>query len=217
MRRREKDAQIAYALSLDGPRALHDGYRTTRQGGPSFERTFAAAKRLQAHGIPWSVLATVNRLTGRHPLEVYRFLRDEAGTRNMQFIPCVEPRAFAKMATGSLPDSERVSAGDPRVHPGHEASMVTDWSVDPDDWGSFLVAVYDEWRAHDQGNVKVNLFENLHAVRQGKPALLCSYAPICGKKSRSKATAACTPATTSSTPSTSWAGSATLANDRWPR
>jgi uncharacterized protein len=168
-------------LSLDGPRALHDGYRKNRQGGSSFDGTFAAARRLKAHGIPFSTLATVNRLTGAHPLEVYRFLRDEVSTRHMQFIPCVEPRQFAELAPSRLPKSERVSAQDARVRPGHADSVVTDWSVDPADWGTFLVEVFDEWRAHDRGTVKVNLFESLLAARQGRPAIVCSNAPICGK------------------------------------
>jgi len=168
-------------LSLDGPRELHDGYRTTRQGGPSFDQTFAAARRLKAHGIPFSTLATVNRLTGAHPLEVYRFLRDEVGTRHMQFIPCVEPRQFASLAASSLADGQRVPAQDARLRPGDVDSVVTEWSVDPDDWGTFLIDVFDEWRTHDRGRVKVNLFESLLAVRQGRPALVCSNAPICGK------------------------------------
>ena len=168
-------------LSLDGPRALHDAYRTTRQGAPSFDQTLAAARRLQAHGIPWSTLSTVNRITALHAREVYRFLRDEVGTRAMQFIPCVEPRPFASLAASSLLDSQRAPARDPRARPGHAASVVTDWSVDPEDWGSFLIDVFDEWRAHDQGKVKVNLFESLFAVQQGKEAIVCSNAPICGK------------------------------------
>jgi uncharacterized protein len=168
-------------LSLDGPRELHDGYRTTRQGAPSFDQTFAAAGRLKAHGITFSTLSTVNRLTARHPVEIYRFLRDEVGTRNLQFIPCVEPRQFASLPASSLPDSARASSQDPRAHPGHAASVVTDWSVDPEDWGSFLIGVFDEWRAHDQGKVKVNLFESLSAVQQGRPAIVCSHGPICGK------------------------------------
>lgn len=168
-------------LSLDGPRELHDGYRKTRQAGSSFDETFRAARRLKAHGIPFSILATVNRLTGARPLDVYRFLRDEVGTRHMQFIPCVEPRGFHRVAANTLADSERVSAQDPRARPGRADSVVTDWSVDPEDWGTFLVGVFDEWRAHDRGIVKVNLFESLLAVRQGRPALVCSGAPICGK------------------------------------
>ena len=56
-----------------------------------------------------------------------------------------------------------------------------DWSVDPDDWGEFLSRIFDEWRAHDHGKVKINLFETIFAQLQGKPPLICSSSPICGK------------------------------------
>ena len=45
---------------------------------------------LQKHGVEYNILTTVNRVNGDHPLEVYRFLRDEVGTTWMQFIPIVE-------------------------------------------------------------------------------------------------------------------------------
>ena len=35
---------------------------------------------LQKHGVEYNVLTTVNRINGAYPLEVYRFLRDDAGT-----------------------------------------------------------------------------------------------------------------------------------------
>jgi uncharacterized protein len=99
----------------------------------------------------------------------------------MQFIPCVEPKAFANTPAEKLPASQLATASSPRARPGHPMSIVTDWSVDPDDWGSFLMAVFDEWRKHDQGRVKINLFESMFAQLQGKPSLLCTSSPFCGK------------------------------------
>jgi uncharacterized protein len=60
-------------------------------------------------------------------------------------------------------------------------SIVTEWSVDPDDWGEFLSRVFDEWREHDLGKVKINLFETMLAQWLGKPSLLCTSSPVCGK------------------------------------
>ena len=60
-------------------------------------------------------------------------------------------------------------------------SVVTEWSVDSDDWGSFLSAVFDEWYAHDQGRVRINLFESLFEQLQGRPSLMCTSSPVCGK------------------------------------
>ena len=37
-----------------------------------------------------AVRFTVNRLNAEHPLEIYRFLRDEVRAERMQFVPLVE-------------------------------------------------------------------------------------------------------------------------------
>ncbi|MDB4973311.1 MAG: aslB [Myxococcaceae bacterium] len=175
------EEQFLVGISIDGPRDLHDFYRPTKTGKPSFDAVFAATQRLKQHGVPFSTLSTVNRKNAGEALRVYRFLRDEVGSRYMQFIPCVEPKQFARLATGTLPEAQLASQSSPRARPGHPMSIVTDWSVDPDDWGAFLSVVFDEWRAHDQGKVKVNLFESLFAQLQGKPSLLCTSSPFCGK------------------------------------
>jgi len=167
-------------LSIDGPRELHDIYRLTKKGTPSFEEVFRAARLLKKHGIPFSTLTTVNRKNALQPLEVYRFLRDEVGTSYMQFIPCVEPRRFEKAAHAAV----RGAQGAPGGHgaaAGHLLWGVTDWSVGSEDWGAFLSEIFDEWSAHDEGRVKVNLFETMFAQLKGLPALICTSSPYCGK------------------------------------
>lgn len=176
-----KEHNFLVGISLDGPRDLHDAYRVNKGGGATFDRVFAATQRLRAHGVPFSVLVTVNRRNAREPLRVYRFVRDEVGARHMQLIPCVEPKHFEKLAPGAVTDAQRVTQDSPRARPAHPMSVVTPWSVDPDDWGTFLATIYEEWRTQDRGRVKVNLFESLHAQLAGKPALQCTSGPICGK------------------------------------
>jgi uncharacterized protein len=168
-------------LSIDGPRELHDLYRPTKGGKSSFDKVFDAARRLKQHGVTFSALTVVNRKNARYPLEVYRFLRDELGTTYMQFIPCVEPRQFATTAPGHLPQSQLATADSPRLSPGHPMSVVTEWSVEPDDWGEFLSRVFDEWATNDVGKVKVNLFESMLGQIAGRPSLLCTSSPVCGK------------------------------------
>jgi uncharacterized protein len=168
-------------LSIDGPRALHDRHRVNKGGRGTFEAVRAAASRLQKHNIGFATLSVVNRETAKQPLEVYRFLRDELGARTMQFIPCVEPRAFKTTAPDGHGDDELALAGSPRARATHARSVVTDWSVAPADWGRFLVAVFDEWSAHDRGKVKVNLIENFLLQMEGKSSLSCTSSPVCGK------------------------------------
>lgn len=176
-----RDHEFLVGLSIDGPRELHDAYRPTKRGAPSFDQVMRAAQLLKEHDITFSALTTVNRNNAKHPLVVYRFLRDELGARYIQFIPCLEPKQFDRTAPGYLTSTQLVSADSPRARPNHPLSVVTEWSVDPDDWGTFLAAIFDEWKANDQGRVKVNLFETMFEQLKGRPALICTNSPICGK------------------------------------
>ena len=96
--------EFLVGLSIDGPRELHDVHRPDKGGAPSFDKVFDAAQRLGRHGVVGARgPTTVNRHErSARPLEVYRFLRDEVGTSYMQFIPCVEPRQFERVAPGAL-------------------------------------------------------------------------------------------------------------------
>ena len=84
-----RENKFLIGLSIDGPPELHDAYRVDKGGAPTFEGVMAA-RLLQAHGVEFNILTTVHAANGDHPLEVYRFLRDEIGTQFMQFIPIVE-------------------------------------------------------------------------------------------------------------------------------
>ena len=82
-----KENNFLIGISIDGPRHLHDVYRRDKQGQPTFDRVMRGLRLLQKHGVEYNILVTVNRVNADHPLEVYRFLRDEAGTDWIQFIP----------------------------------------------------------------------------------------------------------------------------------
>lgn len=168
-------------LSLDGPRELHDRYRYSKGGAPTFDKVMRAAKLLARAEVPYAALCVVNRDVARQPLAVYRFLVEHSGTWRIQFTPCVETRQFQQQAPARLPASQMPTVGSPRARPGHPLSVVTDWSVDPDDYGDFLCSVWQEWLTHDFGRVHVNLFETAVAQSLGMPAQTCVSSPICGK------------------------------------
>ena len=166
-------------LSIDGPRELHDRYRVTKNGKPTFDLVMAAAAMLRKAEVPFAALCVVNRDNALHPREVYRFLVDEVGTWRVQFTPAVEPRQFQTDAPALAQDQPRED--DPRARPGAPDSIVTDWSVDPVDYGRFLSTVWDEWFATDIGRVHVNLFETAVAQAAGMPAQMCTQSETCGK------------------------------------
>lgn len=176
-----KQHDFLVGLSIDGPAELHDRHRYSKGGKPTHERVMAAVKLLHRHQIPFSALCVVNRDNARRPIDVYRFLRDQVGARSIQFIPCVESRDFHSVApwrwqVGTLP-----VLGDARARPGSTDSVVTDWTVDPDDWGYFLCRIWDDWFKHDFGRVFIDQFENVVSMMFGGGSQKCVTSRICGK------------------------------------
>jgi uncharacterized protein len=168
-------------LSIDGPRALHDLYRVANDGKPTFDRVFASSQMLHRHGVPFNTLSVINRVSARKPLDVYRFLKNEVRPRQMQFIPCVEPKVFHRIAPQKWDPATLPVQDSPAAHPGHPDSVVTDWSIDPDDWGYFLSKVWDDWYRRDIGKVFVNHFETAVAQWRGMDSQMCIYHEFCGK------------------------------------
>ena len=71
-------------------RELHDVCRTDTAGKGTFDRVMQGLALLKKHKVEFNILCTVNAVNGDHPLEVYRFFRDEAKAQFIQFIPVVE-------------------------------------------------------------------------------------------------------------------------------
>lgn len=168
-------------LSVDGPELLHDRYRPSRGGKPTYPAVRRAAALLVRHQVPFAALCVVNRHNAREPLAVYRSLAHDLGTYRVQFTPCVERRDFRHTAPGHWPADSLPLVGSAAARPGTENSAVTDWSVDPLDYGDFLCAVWDDWLAHDFGRIHVNLFETAVAQTLGMPAQTCTQGDFCGK------------------------------------
>jgi uncharacterized protein len=166
-------------LSIDGPEELHDRFRVAKDGKPSFAKVFAASQLLQKHGIRFNTLSVINRWNAQRPLDVYRFISREVRPYELQFIPCVEPASFRSVAPQKWESG--ADLGSSAAKPGTADSIVTDWSVDPEDWGTFLCKVWDDWYGRDFGKVFVQLFETAAAQWMGMDAQICVYHEFCGK------------------------------------
>ena len=146
-------------LSMDGPPDLHDFYRVDKGGAPTHSKVLAAARLLQKHRVEFNILTTVHKGNVEHPLEVYRYLRDEVGTQYMQFIPIVER------------DNETGF---------QEGEEVTDRSLTGAQYGDFLAAIFDEWVRRDVGRVFVQIFDVALAAWSGQHPGLCIFEETCG-------------------------------------
>jgi uncharacterized protein len=176
-----KEHSFLVGLSIDGPKDVHDHYRVTKKGEPTFDRVCNAAATLRRFGVRYNTLTCVSRFNASKPLDVYRFLRRELGSTYLQFIPIVEPREFETTAPQGWNVDRMVAVGDPRTSPDHPDSVVTPWSVDAQEYGYFLSKVWDEWLARDCGKVLVNFCETLVVQHMGRPSQICVHAEFCGK------------------------------------
>lgn len=169
-----KENNFMVGISLDGPREIHDCYRHDRLGKGTFDRVMQGLRLLQEHGVDYNVLTSVARATARQPLEVYQFLKD-AGVEFIQFAPIVE----------RLPDEVRRKhglrlAGPAALDREEPNAEVTPWSVIPEEYGDFLIAVFEEWVRRDVGKTFVMNFEWALNAWIGNPSPVCVHASQCG-------------------------------------
>ena len=154
-------------VSVDGTQEMHDAYRKAKGGGPSHHKVMQGIRLLQKHGVEWNALAVVNDLNAEHPKEFYRFFK-EIGCRFIQFTPIVErllPHA----------DGRQLAA----VEEEGTGGMMP-FSVSPEQWGDFLIGIFDEWVKEDVGEYFVQLFDATLANWMGVQPGICTLARTCG-------------------------------------
>lgn len=154
-------------ISIDGPQPDHDHYRLTAAGKPSWQKVMQGIKLLKKHGVEWNAMAVVNAYNANHPLEFYRFFK-ENGCQFLQFTPIVERQTRHEdgRTLASLADKNEI--------PLSEAS------VTPEQWGYFLCAIFDEWVRKDVGKIFVEIFDCTLANWMGVSPGICAYSKECG-------------------------------------
>jgi uncharacterized protein len=157
-------------LSIDGPRKFHDRYRLDKGGAPTFDKVMRGLDCLKKHGVEFNTLTVVQRHNSHHPLEIYRFLK-EVGSGFMQFIPVVE-----RVAEDSSPEGLVLISPDSLV-----PARVSEWSVEPLQYGRFLCAIFDEWVRNDVAKCFVQLFDVALEAWTGVESSLCVFRRTCGE------------------------------------
>ena len=154
-------------ISIDGPQPDHDHYRLTAAGKPSWQKVMQGIKLLKKHGVEWNAMAVVNAYNVNHPLEFYRFFK-ENGCQFLQFTPIVERQTRHEdgRTLASLADKDEIS--------------LSEASVAPEQWGYFLCAIFDEWVRKDVGKIFVEIFDCTLANWMGVSPGICAYSKECG-------------------------------------
>ena len=170
-----KENDFLVGVSIDGPKELHDAYRVSKGGKGSFDQVMGGLEFLRAADTEWNALTTIHDANAEHGRDVYRFLRDECGARFVQFIPIIERVAEAD-EDGTVPWTSwhdrplYVQAGE----------RVTGRSVTAEQYGRFLIDVFEEWVRRDVGEVYVQMFDVALANWVGEPPGLCVHSETCG-------------------------------------
>ena len=142
-------------VSVDGDKALHDEFRVDARGKGTWNRVQKNLALLQRAGVACNLLCVVTRRCARSAVRVYHALQ-KTGVEYLQFIPCLDPLG---MERGGMP-----------------------YSLLPEDYGTFLCALFDEWyRDWSSGHyTSVRLFDDYVHLAMGLPAGTCATSGSCG-------------------------------------
>jgi len=134
-------------VSLDGPENLHDIFRrTSAGGGGSHKKIMKSLRCLSRKKTDFNILTLVSSGNVKNPDEVYSYFKDE-GFFYQQYIPCVEWDAKGQ----ALP-----------------------WSITGEEWGRFLLKIFERWYSHDIRRVSIRFFDSiLHFIVNGQYNSCC--------------------------------------------
>lgn len=152
-----KKNNFLVGVSLDGPRQIHDYYRKDKKGRATHQRVMQGINLLKKHNVNFNVLCVVNNLNSQKPLEIYNYFK-KLGVEYIQFIPLIE-----------VDHSENNLEG-----------IVSSYSVRAEDYGDFLIEIFEEWVRKDLGKIFVQIFEEALAAWAGQNSSLCIFSRTCG-------------------------------------
>lgn len=172
-----REHNVLVGLSVDGPQAMHDAYRVDKAGRGTFESVMRGYELLRRHEVEVNILCTIHAANADQPLEVYRFFRDQLQARYLQLIPIVERTIEDQIPMANLGWGRRPGGDRPLYM--QRGGQVTARSVRADQFGRFLVAIFDEWVKRDVGKVFVQTFDVALGSWLGQHSL-CIFSPTCG-------------------------------------
>lgn len=150
-----RDNHFLIGLSVDGTKEIHDTYRRSKSGEPTFDRIKRAADLMDSYGVDYNILTVVNQKVAANIPEIYHFY-EEQGWRYQQYIACLDPL-------------------------GEEHGQ-NEYALQPELYGRFLIELFDlwyeDWKRGKQPYIRQ--FENYVGILMGYQPESCEQRGICG-------------------------------------
>lgn len=142
-------------VSVDGTKAIHDGYRHTKAGADTYDTIVNHIKRMEQYDVDYNILTVVTKEVAENIKDIYYDYKTR-GWHYQQYIECLDPLG-----------TER----------GKEA-----YSLQPEVFGRFMTELfnlwYKDWRKGKQPYIRK--FENYVAIMAGYIPESCEQRGCCG-------------------------------------
>ncbi|MNG78284.1 hypothetical protein D3C79_368540 [compost metagenome] len=154
-------------VSVDGLQSVHDAYRVSVNGNPTFERVRHGIGLLKAFGVEFNTLTVINDKNWDKGRDTYLALK-ALGAEHLQFIPIVEITPACQADNGG------------HYSPAPNPDLMG-FSVPMHGYGRFMTDVFDEWCRADVGQIFVRMFDSMLSVWMGYSASVCIQSKECGQ------------------------------------
>jgi len=151
-----REAGFVVSVSVDGPKEIHDRFRTYASGKPSFDDVAGNVQLLQAYEVPVGVLMVVDEASiAAGPERLFEFMVE-----------------FGAERYGLL-------AAMPRAQPDARRLTPTEHYVEPARMTEFLAGLYDCWLAHGDAGIRIREIADLRNRLAGAGRVTCTLAGGC--------------------------------------
>jgi len=127
------DYKFLLGVSLDGPPELHNKHRKTAKGKSTHQMVMKGIQTLHKHKVEFNILTLVSKANVKRAKQVYRYLKKQ-GYFFHQYIPCVE---------------------------WDENNQLEHFSISGDEWGKFLIDIFDEWVKEDVHRISIRHLDSI--------------------------------------------------------
>lgn len=150
-----KENNFLVGISVDGTQQIHNTYRHSRDGGPTYECIMRTIELFDRYGIEYNILTVVNQKIATNIGDVYKTYQKN-GWNYQQYIACLDPLG--------------------------EQHGVNKYSLKPEQYGKFLIELFELWFADWKLGKQpyIRQFENYIGILLGYHPEACDQRGTCG-------------------------------------